>query len=161
LCRLGRLPRPEGTTLDRFPDKAGDYEPSNCRWATPKEQAANTKRAVLLEAFGETHNIAEWARIRGLNRTTVQLRLKQGLTAEEALDTALRPSQLSFAEGRARGKKLTSESVSQIVELAQTGHETGTSLAKQFGVSQSSILQVLRQYGIRLKKGRPKNAIRN
>src|SRR5580658_3952753 len=28
-------------TLDRFPDPAGDYKPSNCRWATRKEQAQN------------------------------------------------------------------------------------------------------------------------
>ncbi len=38
--------RPEGATLDRFPNKDGDYEPGNCRWATRRQQQHNSRRAV-------------------------------------------------------------------------------------------------------------------
>jgi hypothetical protein len=34
-------PRPEGMTLDRWPDNNGNYEPGNVRWADAKQQRAN------------------------------------------------------------------------------------------------------------------------
>jgi len=42
---MGR--RPEGRTIDRYPNGEGNYEPGNCRWATKNEQAQNRKKRTV------------------------------------------------------------------------------------------------------------------
>lgn len=77
--------RPPGTTLDRFPNQHGNYEPGNCRWATPKMQNLNSSGIRPVTAFGQTKALCEWSEISGVAAACIAQRLERGIPAEMAI----------------------------------------------------------------------------
>lgn len=65
--------RPPGTTLDRRDNSLG-YSPDNCRWATPKEQAANSSIPHRLLWNGKERSIRDIAHMEGVPRTSLNKR---------------------------------------------------------------------------------------
>lgn len=78
--------RPEGRTLDRYPDPNGDYNKDNCRWATLSEQQNNRRDTNRLLTYqGKTQTLTQWCRELGFNDSTIAKRIRRGWTTEEAL----------------------------------------------------------------------------
>ena len=71
-------------TIDRV-DVDGDYCPENCRWVTMQEQNNNTRFNHCLCYDGETHTIAEWSRINGVDPNLYYGRARLGWSDEEIL----------------------------------------------------------------------------
>jgi hypothetical protein len=78
-----------GMTLERI-DNNRDYEPENCRWASRKDQARNTRNNRMMEFQGRTQCLAAWAEEFGISLKCLWRRLSEGWTLHDALTTPVR-----------------------------------------------------------------------
>lgn len=90
--------RPDGTTLDRI-DVNGNYEPSNCRWATTEQQMNNRTDNSCVVINGKSITCSQLCKKYGFYRTYVTHLIHDGVDVNEVIRRALRP------KGERHGKR--------------------------------------------------------
>jgi len=119
-----------GLSIDRYPDKNGDYSPSNCRFATSVEQNRNTRSNLSISAFGETKLACEWGEDRRCVVTyrTFLKRFHAGWAPEPAMIT---PSH-----------HVPQNVALEIYKMLKRGSDSGIEVADKFGVSKTVVYRI-------------------
>ena len=103
--------RPEDCSLDRIDGDLG-YSLSNCRWSTAKEQANNRSNNTIIEAFGKSLTLSQWADELDCSNEVVSQRIRNGWSVEDAVSRPV-----------GKNKALTFKGMTK--NLSQWAKETG------------------------------------
>jgi len=84
--------KPNSTCSIERIDVNGNYEPSNCIWASPIEQARNKTTTLKITYNGKTQTLKEWSEEVGIKYRSLVARLYSGWSNEDIITIPINSS---------------------------------------------------------------------
>lgn len=94
---------PLGMTLDRIDNDDG-YKPSNCRWATAREQAAHKSNSVFIRFMNTTLTAYQWSELLEVRKDRIYDGLNAGKTGVQIVENIFRNGEKEKIKSRLRQK---------------------------------------------------------
>jgi hypothetical protein len=152
---MGTKPSPTHS-LDRWPNKNGNYEPTNCRWATRREQSYNRRSNVLFEINGIEKSLEDWCLEYGVPIDPIRGRVSKriGMPILEALTKPIKTNgpikkhvamnqRAAMAKALLNGETLNIKTCFADFGVTNAGREMGRAIERKFNV----VLDRKRQVG--------------